>query len=570
MPTVITRTLKPSGGDYTTIAAWLTANGDATSQDLVANDEAIVLECYNGDYSGIAGGGDGYIGEAISPSGWTTDATRNITIRVVPESRHNGTPDSGLVWRPNGDAQCLDLTNDADFVIEGFDFRQSTNFTYRPAVTANDDCFFIDCIFRQVGSGGSDCVSIQGRNSEFYSCLFLSNGVTGSWCADINPFNNANFYNCAFIGSIEGAVRGAKNVTYPTGLTNCYAFNCGQIYDDTGTEYFTADSGFNATSNSEVLTPPASNPLPGNIGADNFMDADNNDFRLTPHSHLIAAGSDVSGKFSTDITGAVIPTNAWPIGPFFRLPQTEQGSAVLGKTPELYIPGRKPVGPVRVDRQHGLAAGLERFYLMGQMISAVKGRPKPIHIDNTGNNWAAGVYYGRYGSLLFDNGAGEARIDLQEPYMPSADYTMVFQFVHDHATAGNWNLLPGDFNDKGIDLTVQANGGNYRMNFAHYQTGAFQNGNYDSGVALNTIATFVMAFRGGGVFGSMNGEPVATLRASATAPDPTTKTRVFKGSGGWGDQLYGAAYCFGQWNRGLSAAEMMAVSSDPYQFLVPA
>src|SRR3972149_540355 len=65
MPTHETSTIKPSGGDYTTLSAW-----EAAKQgDLVTADQIQQAECYNMSDT-----------TAVVVDGWTTDATRNIKI----------------------------------------------------------------------------------------------------------------------------------------------------------------------------------------------------------------------------------------------------------------------------------------------------------------------------------------------------------------------------------------------------------------------------------------------------------------------------------------------------------
>ena len=80
MTTVYTKTVGPIGRDYATIAA---AEADVenigTSNDLVANDEAIVFEIDAGTYDN---------GILSFDSTLVSDATRNVTYRPANGSEH--------------------------------------------------------------------------------------------------------------------------------------------------------------------------------------------------------------------------------------------------------------------------------------------------------------------------------------------------------------------------------------------------------------------------------------------------------------------------------------------------
>ena len=67
MPTEVVHTIRASGGDYTSLSAWQTAQ----KRDLVADDEIAVAECYD-DWTGNG------LSEDILIDGWTTDSTRHI------------------------------------------------------------------------------------------------------------------------------------------------------------------------------------------------------------------------------------------------------------------------------------------------------------------------------------------------------------------------------------------------------------------------------------------------------------------------------------------------------------
>jgi hypothetical protein len=75
----ITKTVKSSGGDYTSLSAW-----EAGEQgDLVSQNEIAQAECYAMQDT-----------TAVTVDGWTTDATRYIEITVPTAERHSGVWDA--------------------------------------------------------------------------------------------------------------------------------------------------------------------------------------------------------------------------------------------------------------------------------------------------------------------------------------------------------------------------------------------------------------------------------------------------------------------------------------------
>ncbi len=80
MAAEVIKTVKSSGGDYTSLSAW-----EAGEQgDLPTLDEIHIAECYNFEDT-----------VTVLLSGWTTDATRYIEIRTPASERHDGTPGTG-------------------------------------------------------------------------------------------------------------------------------------------------------------------------------------------------------------------------------------------------------------------------------------------------------------------------------------------------------------------------------------------------------------------------------------------------------------------------------------------
>lgn len=75
MTTTVTKTVKKTGGDYSTFQGWESAE----QADLVALDQIKVAECYTGSYN-----------EGLVVSGWTTGVNNYINFYVPQAERHDG------------------------------------------------------------------------------------------------------------------------------------------------------------------------------------------------------------------------------------------------------------------------------------------------------------------------------------------------------------------------------------------------------------------------------------------------------------------------------------------------
>src|SRR3990167_873473 len=80
MATIVTSTIKPSGGDYTSLSAWEAAK----QSDIVTADQIQQAECYSMSDT-----------TAVVIDGWTTDATRYIKVYTPISERHDGKWNTG-------------------------------------------------------------------------------------------------------------------------------------------------------------------------------------------------------------------------------------------------------------------------------------------------------------------------------------------------------------------------------------------------------------------------------------------------------------------------------------------
>lgn len=123
MATLRLKTVKPSGGDYTSVASAI--SGEAG--DLVTADEYLHIEVHAGDYSGV-GGGVNYTPDTggVTVIGFTTDATRYVAILAAPGSGHDGQLKSG----GNYTGIAINRTNLGDTVVDRVGYLITAGMTF--------------------------------------------------------------------------------------------------------------------------------------------------------------------------------------------------------------------------------------------------------------------------------------------------------------------------------------------------------------------------------------------------------------------------------------------------------
>ena len=287
MATLITKTVKLSGGDYSSRSAF-----EAAQQgDLVIADEVRRAEIYN--FADTT---------AVVVDGSTTDATRYMWFQVVAADRHAGkyfdTAKAHLTGSEDGTMVNL---ND-NYVVWEYDQVQNTHsygksFDSTAGVTSGTTVNA--CICKGYGSGGSrpgiggNYMLAAVRNCVIYD---FGTGIQ-DWYGVTSVIDNTVIFNCG-----TGAWRNAGTMT----LRNCYVGNCTTEYTGTMTRTTCAHSSSTSYSGStaEVAFSTA-----------NFINvtADSYDMHLTSGSALRDAGTDLSATFNTDIDGET-RTGTWDIG----------------------------------------------------------------------------------------------------------------------------------------------------------------------------------------------------------------------------------------------------------------
>lgn len=311
MPTIITKTVKSSGGDYSSLIS-----AEAGEQgDLVALDRQLNIECYSFDDNNSS---------QFSLDGWTTDTTRYVKIYTPSTERHDGKWNtskyrfrvtSGFAGFFNSFKINEDYT-----IIDGLQVSaEPDSGNSRGAVQISDTtagCRVSNNVIRVVpGVSQTSHLGIAlghsgGNVFAWNNIIYLTGGTptsssegvkndTGNFTYNCYCYNNTVYGWATGIHKIAGNAIVAKN-NLCNGNTTDYsgsfdASSVGNISEDTTSP--------NSSLRSKVVT---------------FVDEANFDLRLdSSDTSAKNAGTDLSGDsalpFSTDIVGSA-RTVLWDIG----------------------------------------------------------------------------------------------------------------------------------------------------------------------------------------------------------------------------------------------------------------
>lgn len=295
----IVSTLKPSAGDYTSISAWLSAFGGAGSADLVADKTKIILECYKGDYTGVSQGGLNFVDEGgtIAVTGFTCDATYNITIRTPQSERHDGTPGTGFAIKDTAyNAGHTFATTVGYLTVEGIEFIRtgSAGYIFTGQATGNSNNVLIDsCIFNQ--QTASDAIHRVRDGAIVRNCLFEGNSVGTTGMTQWSETTQIYVYNCTFSNWTGSAI------SHNTNFVDCWNIAC-----------------YNVTSSPPISAVITDQTSVVTASSGDFVDAANKDYRPASGSSLIRSGTNVyASGVTTDINGVPRPTSVgFDVGAF--------------------------------------------------------------------------------------------------------------------------------------------------------------------------------------------------------------------------------------------------------------
>lgn len=293
MPTTVVKTIRASGGDYTTLSAWEAAN----QGDLVTADEVRVAECYNDWPSGL--------NDAVNIDGSTTDATRYMAITVAAGHRHTGKPDTGFRIVRSAAYTAVVLFNDPYCRASWLDVRNTGSeggTAIRQNGTNGSNSRVSRCIGRTTGT--ASYVSCFAGLAYTYQCLAIG-GVQGF--QGTGTYGTFDMVGCVASGSTTGYVLDSPGTTGKR-VANCVAYNCTTNYAGT---FDAALSGNNASTSG---TMPGSSNVSGVTSSD-FVDASGHDYHLAGGSALIGMGANLYTLITEDVDGDARPSSgAWDIG----------------------------------------------------------------------------------------------------------------------------------------------------------------------------------------------------------------------------------------------------------------
>jgi hypothetical protein len=297
----ITYTLRSSGGDYSLMSLW----EDDLPASLVTDDEIWRLNVYNDWASGLS--------DNVVIAERTTDATHYAHIHVLPDERHDGTPQTGFylktTWGSGFDVNCdYTLIEYMDISKEG----TATGYVHGYKITTGDYSKLVGCIVTNTNTAGDVLgFNVNAGNVTLINCLADSDFASDMLVNYFSSSSTAQYLNCGSAGSTYGYYHDLA--TDGITLKNCFAITATNNYHLNNTGDWATGSTNNAADDAATNTPPGSNPLTTNITAStDFVDAANSDYHIGTSSILYDAGADLSAVFTSDIDAEAI--TVWSIG----------------------------------------------------------------------------------------------------------------------------------------------------------------------------------------------------------------------------------------------------------------
>ncbi len=281
MPTTITKTVKSSGGDYTSLSGW-----EAGQQaDIVTADEIQVAECYAMLDS-----------TQVIVDGWTTDATRYIQITVPAAERHDGKRNTSKyrLEVSAGFTQALRILE--DYVrVYGMAARNTSasvgsDAYFAQSSTTSASVRFVDCLaYDSVGrgfwiNGGAETILL---NCVAMNLSDATVGV-GFWVRNGLATNNTYAYNCVVANAAQYGFRVESGVVGT--FKNCYSGGTGTAdYSNAGTMNLTTCHAEDGTGNTTTAFSTSSGVYFTNVTAGS------EDVHIGSSSGLKDTGTDLSG-----------------------------------------------------------------------------------------------------------------------------------------------------------------------------------------------------------------------------------------------------------------------------------
>jgi hypothetical protein len=306
-----TVTIRPSGGDYTTLDAANTGELLANANLTAAGMDGILTFQPSGDWSAA------HDTARVTMAGFTVDAAHYW--RIVPDSSNfaDGVWDDTkyvLSHTPTDWYQHTLYVTNRYAQIKGVQVENLSDANNVCTALATGDDGRDMVIDRCITKGGDCGMSIRGRDSTIVNCTIAGYRRYGIARNGDDP-GNTYFYNDIVCGGTQAGSYGFYVDRANTNIKNCYAGGNG-----TGGDYSETTAGFivDTTSYSEDGT--CSTPTAA-YSTDTFtsVTAGSEDFTLVSGSDLIGEGTDLSADavypFDWDAAGATRTT--WDIGTLY-------------------------------------------------------------------------------------------------------------------------------------------------------------------------------------------------------------------------------------------------------------
>lgn len=287
------KTLRASGGDYTSIQTWW--DTECVGYDCVANSTSPVLEGYDDWPGGLT--------EVPSLTGSvTSNTTYRPIIRAAAGNECGGILGQGFGITGNTSyGSLLDTHTTSNITLENFWF-QNTGSNSAQGLYGQSN-------LRAVGLVGKAANGTAFNNIATGDIVRACLAIGSSAGFQNYNWNNGTIINCVAVNCGSG-FHSAANGSYT--VKNSVAYGCTNSFY--GSKY-SAGCTRNAASDGATVAPPGSNPYASDVVAGDFVDAANNDFHLSASSGLIGAGANLYTDGSdVDIDGEAWPNSVWDIG----------------------------------------------------------------------------------------------------------------------------------------------------------------------------------------------------------------------------------------------------------------
>lgn len=265
MPALVTITVKPSGGDYTSLNTALAA----VASDLTVSDEQVTIECDT-----FSGG----LAEQVDVPTITQDATRYLEIKAASGHEYNPVDDSGFFLTANIGFTGVFVNSNNFTRLHGIGVKNTRTLGSGRGVQWNgNDCVISNVYATTTSSSGASCFLLTNANNLTINNCLSHLGTTGF------DFGNNNTRTANKLTSIDASSIGFRTGTANTTITDSLTIGSSDPYSGT----FNASSSNNASDSTDA---PGTSPFNNRTTAD-LANYALGDFRTASGSALATGGS---------------------------------------------------------------------------------------------------------------------------------------------------------------------------------------------------------------------------------------------------------------------------------------